>query len=309
MKANDRKRVFLIPADDLDTSIERALEAVKWRNEVRSNTTVLVKPNLAMARNVPGVNTNKELLRALVDRLKDRTEHVVIGESDSTSRKAEKVFRRIGDLGCELVNFSRDRVVYRQVRGWYLDRVPIPQSVVEADVLINVPLIKTHMDTLMTCCLKNLFGILPEPIKSKYHRRIDEVIADVSSVVKPDLNIVDGTYCMKGAGPTKGTIFKMDLVMAARDAICCDYVVCQLMGLDPSHVRHLMLSCRGDLSHFDGLEVVGDLDTFRRDFDLPKIGMLTKVVNCVSSIRFARVATHSPFFGPLARKALERLRA
>lgn len=302
------KKVFLIPAENLDESIRKALEALRWKKDIKPGTKVLIKPNLCSARNIPGINTNKELLRSLVCTLRDRTENVVIGESDATSRIASKVFGELGDLGCEFVNFSRDEILLRQINGRFFSNIPIPQSAVEPGVLINVPLIKTHTTTTMTCCLKNLFGLLPERDKVRYHSRVDDVIADVNSVIKPHINIVDATYCMEGLGPQDGKIFEMNLILASRDAICCDYVVCKLMGLDPFAIRHLMLCCDGDNRYFDDLEIVGEIEAFKRAFALPKYNIVTRMTNYLHSKYPVRKIVQPPLVKRLLRKTVGKLR-
>ena len=94
-----------------------------------------------------------------------------------------------------------------------LKEVPLPHTVLNSDLLINVPGVGTHSTTRLTCALKNLFGLLPEKRKfSVYHPLgIDEIVADIYQAVKPDLNIVDAYRVTMDNGPSRAR--KEDVIL------------------------------------------------------------------------------------------------
>jgi len=108
-----------------------------------------------------------------------------------------------------------------------LRELELPEILIEADVLINVPKVGRRSTTVLTNALKNLFDLLPHKHKYiRYHPLgMDNVIADIAQVVRPNLNIAD-------AG---------DKVMLGIDALGVDIVACKFLGLDPLRIKHLRL--------------------------------------------------------------------
>jgi hypothetical protein len=124
-------------------------------------------------------------------------------------------------------------------------------EVLEFDFLVSIPVMKMHMHTGATLAVKNMKGclwrrskvelhMLPPVAGSKY-RSLDVAIADMASVLRPHLAIVDGTVGMEGLGPSAGGPKAIDAVVVSPDAFAADAVACQLMGTDVGSVPHLSL--------------------------------------------------------------------
>ena len=127
---------------------------------------------------------------------------------------------------------------------------------------------KTHMATKVTLGMKNMFGMLPDKMKAKYHAKgISKVIVDINTVIKPPLTVIDGFVAMEGRGPTDGTPVKMDLIIAGKDAVATDATGARVMGLDPQEISHIRRAGEKGIGNIDNIEIVGSkLEDVRKVF-------------------------------------------
>jgi len=143
------------------------------------------------------------------------------------------------------------------------------KTVANADAIIAMPVMKTHMNTAVTLGMKVLFGILPERKKSRYHPKLDHVIVDIASALKPRLAIIDGTIGMEGEGPFKGDPVELGVVIAGNNVVSTDACAAAVMGIDPSSIEHLRLASEKRLGtiNLDEIEVRGKpIEAVRRTF-------------------------------------------
>lgn len=190
---------------------------------------VLIKPNICGLYH-PSI----EILSAIIRYFEERAEEIVIGETKSMIHDPETQFKRLGikslldkfKTPLKTVDLSEDRIVRIKVpKPHVLKEIELPETCMKCDVLINLSKAGTHSTTTMTNALKNLFGLLPERRKySTYHPLgMDNVIADIAQVVRPNLNITDiGTRMIIG-----------------KDALAVDIAACKFLGLDPLQIKHL----------------------------------------------------------------------
>ena len=126
--------------------------------------------------------------------------------------------------------------------GLLLHRVDLVREAVEADVLINLPRLKTHGLTGLTVAVKNLFGLVPGTTKVGYHARLQDPAAfacgmvDVCAASGADLHIVDAVVGMEGNGPSAGHPRTIGALLAGEDALAVDVVAAALVGRDPLDV-------------------------------------------------------------------------
>jgi hypothetical protein len=124
-------------------------------------------------------------------------------------------------------------------------------EVLEFDFVVSVPVMKMHMHTGVSLAVKNMkgclwrrskveFHMLP-PVAGSTHKPIDLAIADMSSVLRPHLAIIDGTVGMEGLGPSAGQPKPLDAVVVSADAFAADAVACQLMGTAAEQIPHLSI--------------------------------------------------------------------
>ena len=107
----------------------------------------------------------------------------------------------------------------------------------DADVIISIPKLKRHVEAVTTISLKNMMGILPDSEKGLFHDlNLHQCIADLNTVFKPDLCIVDATHVMTVSGPGRGKMVKTNTILASGDPVAVDLIgskiIFELEGLD-----------------------------------------------------------------------------
>ena len=199
--------------------------------EPREYDLVLVKPNLCGM-----YHPQLQLLECTLRYLEPFARRIVIGETDSMGHTPERQFKslRIWDLikkfegKIEAVNLMKDEILNLKVPSPHVvDYLPIPKLVHDCNLLVNISKVGTHSRTMLTCALKNLFGLLAERDKyGVYHPLgVDKVIADLAKIVRCDLNVVDAR----------------DRVIVGLDPLPVDILACKFVNLDPLQVGHLEL--------------------------------------------------------------------
>jgi ferredoxin len=158
-----------------------------------------------------------------------------------------------------------------------LPRVHIARMALDADVVVNVPKCKTHMQTLYTGAIKNMFGALAPRQRMDLHAlgtltAVSEAIADLYSACVPELHIMDAIVGMHGTGPARGRPLDLGLVAVSRDGVALDRVATEVMGYKPGRVR--MIEAAGELacgeSRLEMIDVQGaEIDDVRRRCLLP----------------------------------------
>ncbi len=116
----------------------------------------------------------------------------------------------------------------------------MPASVMNADAVISLSLLKTHVFTKVTGTLKNMFGSHPD-LKILHHPYLDEAIHDAVMMTKPHYAIIDGRVGMEGRGPVEGTPVNTGIIMASNSLVSCDAEAAKIMGFDPKQVGHIVL--------------------------------------------------------------------
>ncbi len=118
--------------------------------------------------------------------------------------------------------------------------IGIAQAIYDADVVINVPIPKTHFNTLVTLALKNIKGCLRPVDKKRLHEiNLPRALAYINKLVAPRItvHILDGTMAYEGLGPSHAVPFSWGLIAASTDPVALDATICRLMGINPDKVR------------------------------------------------------------------------
>jgi hypothetical protein len=152
----------------------------------------------------------------------------------------------------------------------------------EFDIVVSIPVMKTHMHTGVTLAVKNMKGCLWRRSKVVLHmlprdpdaeeKPLDVAIADMSDVLRPHFSLIDGTVGMEGLGPSAGKAKPMGVVVAGDDAYAADAVACHLMEIDPESVPHLRLGAERGIGTLDLEEIdvePGDWRALAKPFAAP----------------------------------------
>jgi uncharacterized protein (DUF362 family) len=155
----------------------------------------------------------------------------------------------------------------------------LPSTVLDADVVISMPKMKTHHWAGVTLSLKNLFGCLPGraygwPKNVLHWAGIQASILDIAGAVRPRYAVVDGIVGMEGNGPISGTPVPMGVLVFGDDPVATDAVTATLMGFDPEHVSYLREAGRFlGQARLEEIEMRGDsIEPHARSFEPPPGG-------------------------------------
>jgi len=218
---------------DIDAMVRAAVSAIGGIGKlVSSGKTVVVKP--AVLTSDPNCAPDPKVVAAVIKLARDAGGRVIVAET-SGGGNTEYCLSQVGitsasqAAGAEVKPLTRDEEIPMEVpKGTSLRRVRTYKTIYGADVIISVPRLKRHGNTAVTISLKNMMGVIPQAEMGRFHNTsLSQCIADLNTVLKPDLTVVDATYAMAGAGPTGGTMVRMDTVMASGDAVAIDRVGAQ----------------------------------------------------------------------------------
>lgn len=266
---------------DIEACVKKGLELCgAIDNFAKPNDTVLIKPNIFAVKTVESAAiTDPRICRAIADVVREAGARPVIAESSSVGTDTEEAFRTGGydelrKEGYEVVDLKRKGIETVKVpvpEGKSIKEVVLPRIVVDADVIISVPKMKTHDGTLVTLSLKNMKGVLSDKLKKQVHRRfgIFQGVVDLCSVVKPDLVVMDGITAMEGFGPSFGDPVKMGLIIVGIDPVATDAVASVVMGFGAREDPIVDLAARSHLgtANLEDIEIVGvDIAIVQRRF-------------------------------------------
>ncbi len=254
----------------------KALDLMDYEAALSGWDTVLIKVNFITVKTWDtGATTDPMVVEAIIERLKNLHVKIYVVESDATMTSADKAFEATGMRemcernGVECLNLRhvKDRVKIDVPNSETLKSITVPRIVTESAV-VSAAKLKTHMSTGVTLGMKNMFGLLPDKFKGKYHLKgISKVIVDINSVLKPVLTVIDGFVGMEGRGPSDGTPVQMDLIITGKDPVATDATGCRVMGFDPHEISHIRKACEKGLGSIDDVQILGErLEDVARTF-------------------------------------------
>jgi uncharacterized protein (DUF362 family) len=234
--------------EPLRDQLRAALQFLNCEQLIPAGARVFVKPNLTWRKPQPGVTVTPEFLAATVEVLRERTPHIIVGESNGGYHTfpAEEAFESHGlnDLakrfGIDVVNLSLcDAETVTGAVGGREVEVQLPKLLLhDIDVFITLPVPKVHTNTTVSLGFKNQWGCIPSPMRLRQHAQFDDKIILINRVLKPRMAIFDATYMLDRNGPMIGDPVKMDLVIASDDAGAGSLACCEIMRIDPWSVKH-----------------------------------------------------------------------
>lgn len=229
------------------------------RRFVQSGETVVVKPNVGWDRTPEqGANTHPALVSEMVRLcLAAGAGRVIV--SDVSCNDPRRSFLRSGireageAAGARVMLPSKEDFVEVDLGGVVLKNWPVLRHFIEADRLINMPVVKQHSLTRCTVGMKNLYGILGGR-RNRLHQEIDQSIVDLAAFVRPTLTVVDATRVMIRGGPQGGSLDDVRIentVMCATDQVAADARSAEFLGLGGRQVGHIALAAQSGLGSLD----------------------------------------------------------
>ena len=300
-------------------AVRRCLDGLGGLDKiVRPGHRVLCKANLLMpALPERAITTHPEVLRAVIREIKRVGGVPVLGDNPAATGLRATASR--GGLlqvareeGVELADMLPTATLKATGSHGY-SSFAVSRAVLEADVLFNLPKLKTHALTYMTLAMKNFYGLIPGLEKSRWHlaapnpEAFSNLIVHLFQAVdahfqppKRMVHLLDGVLAMEGDGPgAGGTPRQVGLLLASTDAVALDRLACHLVGLDPDKLLTVKLAHEKGLGEgrLEAIQVVGD----------PPQAPLVEAFAPPKGADFALTVVHrfaaSPFF---RRRMLER---
>lgn len=223
------------------------------KNFVKTGDKVLIKVNVCGGvPELKGTYTTKEVAGVVVDMVREAGGEPFICDADMVwtkfwpNAKAEGWLEWAKQKNVNIVNLSDTKIVnfdFGEDSKMPVEKVS--KDILDSDVIISIPAMKTHMMTGVTLGMKNMYGTLPEIDKVRYHKiGIDEVIYYVNKAFTPNLTIIDGSIGGETVGPLSCDSVDYHTIIASSDVVTADSIAAQMMGFaDPiADIRHIQLA-------------------------------------------------------------------
>ena len=254
---------------------------------VRPGDRVLLKPNLLSPKPPEkAVTTHPAIVKAVIRIVREAGGNPVLGDSPGIF-SLEKVAKSTGikqvcdEMEVELVEFSPSVPVKGGARTVF-HQLEIAKVALEADVVINLPKLKTHSQMLLTLGVKNLFGCIEGKKKTSWHLKasVDRkafaaMLVEIYRIVNPALTIMDGIVGMEGNGPGSGTPRNIGLIISSSDAVALDVVVSDILGVKKGELLTTVIAEQMGAGETDRekIEIKGEaIENIRiSDFQIPSL--------------------------------------
>jgi uncharacterized protein (DUF362 family) len=282
---SDRSPVAILPASrydvDLEGVVRRGLALLQV--DVRG-LRVLLKPNMVEYEADTAINTDARVVGAAAAALLSAgAAEVLIGEGPGHRRDVEYLLQGTGledhlrDHQLRFIDLNHDDVREITLKSNFtgLGSVWLPAALLDADLVVSLPKLKTHHWAGMTASMKNLFGVVPGAVygwpKNVLHvHGIEQSIIDLTATVKPGLTIVDAIVAMEGDGPIRGRARELGFLAMGTDLLAVDATCARIIGLEPAKMPYLSVPSAflGNIAE-DRIDQRGERpDRYRTRFDI-----------------------------------------
>lgn len=244
---------------------------------IKSGCRVLIKPNLLSAASPENaILTHPLIIKAAVEYVLEKGARPQVSDSPAIGSfahiiKMNKIDEALAGLD---VVFSPFKNTVMTDIGKPYGKIEIARDVLEADVIINLPKLKTHTQMLLTLAVKNMFGCIVGFKKSQWHMRAGSdtdafarLLIAIHQTVKPAVSILDGILALEGEGPGRGgKPRQIGVIMGSADSFALDMAVCKMLGV--SYQSAPILKNAEAMGLLPAFKVTGDVPLIT-DYQLP----------------------------------------
>jgi uncharacterized protein (DUF362 family)/Pyruvate/2-oxoacid:ferredoxin oxidoreductase delta subunit len=229
-------------------SVSRGLELLGGISQFcKPGQKLLLKPNLLIGDPPEKcTTTHPSVFKAASELFLATGAKVSYGDSPSfgscsAAAKKAGIAEVAEELNIPEADFKNGKEIFFE-KGVQNKKFTIAKAILENDVIISLPKLKTHALEKMTGCVKNQFGCIPGVLKGEYHVKVPDakdfakMLVDLNNFVNPSLYIMDGIIAMEGNGPRGGNTVQMNIILMSTDPIALDATVCRLVNIDPEFV-------------------------------------------------------------------------
>jgi uncharacterized protein (DUF362 family) len=213
---------------------------------VKPGDRVLLKPNLLTgARPTKECTTRPELVYCVAKMVQDVGGHPFLGDSPAFGTaqgvaKANGYLPWLEQLNVPVVEFHGKRY---QTIGESFNHLRLSKEAMDADVVINLPKVKSHSQLTVTMGVKNLFGCVPGKMKAWWHLeagkdrdRFGKMLVETARAIAPNLTIADGIMGHEGNGPSGGEPKFLGVLAASADVFALDRAMVAILNVEPATV-------------------------------------------------------------------------
>ncbi len=276
----EKRLVSIVRYEKPIESVRKAVELCRGLDHLPHNAKVFIKPNIVYwNRHTPfpkwGVITTSRVIEDMVLLLKERgIDEMTILEGiitfDPNDRETPlHAFENLGynilkkRYGVKTLNiFERP---FRKVDLGEGVTLNFNEDFLEGDFLVNLPVLKTHAQTIVSLGIKNLKGLIDVPSRKKCHspdpqRDLHFMVSHLANRTPPSFTLIDGIYTTERGPFFEGRIRRSNLLIASPDILSADMVGAKVLGYDPSSIPHLVYAAkdRGRPLDFSDIEVMGE---------------------------------------------------
>jgi uncharacterized protein (DUF362 family) len=240
----------------LVTTIREGLVAAGFDPSGVRGKRVLLKPNLVEpTKKSPHLTTHPAVVAAAAEVFLGWEANVTVGEGPGHVRDTEMALvegglqETLDNLQLPFADLNYEDVAWSPNRGraCRLDGFYFPRTVVQADLIVSMPKMKTHHWVGVTASLKNMYGVIPGikygwPKNVLHHQGIPQTVYDINASLPKTIAIVDGIDCMEGDGPILGTPKHLGVLVIGANPAAVDATVCRLMQVNPRRIEYLRLA-------------------------------------------------------------------
>lgn len=239
--------IYIIYGKDAKSMTKQLLEYADVKRYIPIKSKIAIKPNLVVAKPyTSGATTNPYIVEGIIEYLRENgCENIAILEGAWLGASTKRAFEVCGyteiakKYGVKLIDTKDDRPLKVNVDGFELN---ICSKVYEYDFLINVPLLKGHCQTQLTCALKNLKGLIPDSEKRRFHTLgLHKPIAYLNKAIKTHLVVVDSIMpdpdFEEGGNPVE-----KDFIALGFDPVLIDSFAAEHLGYNPYDIEYISLA-------------------------------------------------------------------
>lgn len=244
MNSND---IYVIYGDKGREMVKRLLGTIKVEEEIDKDALIGLKPNLVVAKKPEsGATTSTDMIIGIIEYLKEHGyNNIIILEGSWVGDSTQEAFMVCGydkisqKYSVPLFDTKKDGYRSYDVEGMSIN---VCDKAMEVDYLINLPVLKGHCQTKITCALKNMKGCIPDKEKRRFHTMgLHKPIAYLNKVIKPSITIVDGLVgdldFEEGGNPVE-----MNRIIAGKDSVLIDAYAAELMGYSPYDIEYIKIA-------------------------------------------------------------------
>jgi len=243
----ERKELYVLYGDEPRKMVKEILTELNIEEEISKNGLIGIKPNLVLARNSDsGATTDPELVSGVIEYLQEKGfENIIILEGSWIGDQTTRAYQVCGydklaeRYGIPLIDLQQDSAKNIKIKEL---EIKVCEKALTVDYLINMPVLKGHCQTGITCALKNLKGCIPNSEKRRFHSLgLHKPIAYLNKALQQDLIIVDGILgdldFEEGGNPVQ-----MNRVIVGKDPVLVDSYAAEIMGHDINDIPYIQLA-------------------------------------------------------------------